>query len=192
MTANKPSDVHKRHLVVAVFPTQLEAEKAVERLVDKDFPMDMLSILGKSESAGDDVLGIYYTGVGERMKGWGARGALWGGIWGLLAGAAGVFMIPGLGAVLAAGPVVEAIAGAIAGAAVTGGAMAGAAALSQLAVALRRMGIPEKRLRGLHEAVDRGRYVVILRCGEVDEAEHWQSQLGWRGAESVEVFPLVP
>ncbi len=86
----------------------------------------------------------------------------------------------------------EAIAGALAGAAVTGGAMAGAAALSQLAVALHRMGVPKERLRDLHEAIERGRYVLILRCGEVDEAEHWQSQLGWRGAESVEVFTLVP
>ena len=33
MTDNKRSDAHRRHLVVAVFPTQPEAEKAVERLL---------------------------------------------------------------------------------------------------------------------------------------------------------------
>ncbi len=49
------------------------------------------------ESAGDDPLGIYYTGVGDRMKGWGALGAFCGALWGLLAGAAGMFVIPGLG-----------------------------------------------------------------------------------------------
>jgi hypothetical protein len=54
------------------------------------------------------------------------------------------------------------------------------------------MGVPKERLRDLHEAIERGRYVVILRCGNVDEAEHWQSQLAWCGPESVEVFPLVP
>ena len=47
MTVSKRSAVHKRHLVVAVFPIQSEAQKAVERLIDRDFPMDMLSVLGK-------------------------------------------------------------------------------------------------------------------------------------------------
>ncbi len=192
ITDNKPRDAHRRHLMVAVFPTRSAAENAVERLIDRDFPMDMLSILGKSESAGDDLLGIYYTGVGERMKGWGALGAFWGGLWGLLAGAAGMFVIPGLGAVLAAGPIVEAIAGSIVGATVTGGAMAGAAALSQLAIALHRMGVPKERLQDLHQAIKRGRYVVILRCGNIEEAKRWQSQLGWCSAEMVEVFALVP
>ena len=90
MTVSKRSAVHERHLLVALFPTQREAKKAVERLIDRDFPMDMLSVLGKVESAGDDLLGIYDTDVGNRMKGWGA-------LWGLLAGAAGMFVIPGLG-----------------------------------------------------------------------------------------------
>ena len=86
----------------------------------------------------------------------------------------------------------EAIAGALAGAAVTGGAMAGAAAISQLAVALHRMGVPKARLRDLHEAVRRGHYVLVLRCGSVREAEHWQPQMALGGAEVVEVFPLMP
>ncbi len=47
MTVSKRSAVHEHHLLVALFPTQREAKKAVERLIDRDFPMDMLSVLGK-------------------------------------------------------------------------------------------------------------------------------------------------
>ena len=100
-------------LLIALFDQESSAEKAVGTLVERDFPMDMLSVLGKGNASGDDPLGLYYPGVGERMKGWGAMGAFWGGLWGLLAGAAGMFFIPGLGPILAAGPIVEALAGAL-------------------------------------------------------------------------------
>jgi len=58
-------------------------------------------------------LGIYHLDIGDRVKAWGTQGALWGGLWGFLVGA-GFFMISGIGAVAAAGYIVEAIAGGIA------------------------------------------------------------------------------
>ena len=60
-------------------------------------------------------MGLYNTG--DRMKHWGKLGAFWGGLWGMLFGAA-FFVIPGLGPVLAAGPVVAWIVGALEGAVV--------------------------------------------------------------------------
>jgi hypothetical protein len=177
-----------QELVVAVFEEETQAEAAVRRLIDRDFPMDMLSLLGKAQGGGDDPLGIYYPSVGERMKGWGRLGALWGGIWGLISGAAGMFLVPGVGPVLAAGPVVEALVAAIAGAGVGGGAMAGAAAASQLAVAMHRQGVPEERLQALQEALDAGHYVVMLRL-DAEESGKWRDLLSAAGAKTTDVFP---
>lgn len=177
-----------QQLVVAVFEEETRAEAAVRRLIDRDFPMDMLSLLGKAQGSGDDPLGIYYPNVGERMKGWGRLGALWGGIWGLISGAAGMFLVPGVGPVLAAGPVVEALVAAIAGAGVGGGAMAGAAAASQLAVAMHRQGVPEERLQALQEALDAGHYVVMLRL-DAEESGEWRDLLSASGAKTTDVFP---
>jgi hypothetical protein len=181
-------DEGRERLLVARFEEEAGAERAVRTIVERDFPMDMLSVLGRGQSSGDDPLGLYYPGVGERMKGWGAMGAFWGGLWGLLSGAAGMFFIPGFGAVFAAGPIVEALAGALAGAGLGGGAMAGAAAASELSVAIHRSGVPEEKLDALHDAIEQGQTIVMLRL-DADEVDKWRVLLGHAGAESMEAYP---
>jgi hypothetical protein len=132
---------------MAFFPEESRAESALKALIEKDFPLDRVSMLGKASSSGDDPLGVYYDSVGERMKGWGEMGVFWGGLWGLFTGAAGMFLVPGIGPILAAWHAMEALVGAAAGAAVTGGVLAGAGAASQLTVAVRRKGGRRKRSR---------------------------------------------
>ena len=63
--------------------------------------MQKLSIVGKDYQTEEEVVGYYTTG--DRMKAWGKTGAFWGGLWGLLFGSA-FFLIPGIGPLLAAGP----------------------------------------------------------------------------------------
>jgi len=179
-----------RVLDVGVFDTRGKANQLVERLIRDDFPMDQISLLGKGGGSGDDILGVTYHSTGERMKVWGEHGAFWGGLWGLLVGAAGLFVIPGLGPLLAAGPIVEALAGALAGAAVTGGAMAGAAAVAQLASALHRIGIPEDKLEEIQSAIEAGKYVVILHL-EPASSERYDQTLRWAGADPVYQFPVI-
>mgnify|MGYP001824253727 FL=1 len=176
-------------VILALFPDESRAERAVRELIERNFPMDMISLLGKAQSGGDDPLGLYYMNTEERVKGWGKMGAFWGGLWGLFTGAAGLFLIPGLGPLLAAGPIVEAIVGAAAGAGVGGGVMAGAAALSHLAVAMRRVGIPEDQLEAIHAAIEAGQYVVMLRV-DADEVTRWRQLLESRGAGPLLVFPF--
>jgi hypothetical protein len=53
---------------------------------------------------------IGYYNAGDRMKYWGKLGAFWGGFWGLLFGSA-FFLIPGVGPLLVAGPLVGWIVG---------------------------------------------------------------------------------
>jgi uncharacterized membrane protein len=174
--------------LLAIFDDEEKAEAVVRELIENDFPMDMISLLGKAQKSGDDPLGIYHTNVRERAKGWGEMGAFWGGVWGLLTGAAGMFLVPGLGAILVAGPVVHAIAGAVVGAGVGGGVLAGAAAVSQLTVAMHRLGVPEDKLEDLHEAVKRGEYVVLLRVSLTD-ANRWDRTLANAGARDTMLFP---
>ena len=88
----------------------------------------------------------------------------------MLAGASGLFMIPGVGAVAAAGYIVEAIVG---GAVLGASTMGGAAALSQLAVAYHRAGIPEEKIESLHKAIQERKYVLMVR-GASSELEQWR------------------
>jgi len=176
-------------LAVGVFDSEDKATRVIEKLIEEDFPADRLSLLRKTGGIGDDMLGLAYTNTAERVKAWGEHGAVWGALWGLLAGATGLFVLPGIGPLLAAGPVVEALGGAIAGAAVSGGAMAGAAALSQLAGALHRIGIPKPDIDMIHMAIEAGNYVVILHCDSA-RAEHCAMRLGWAGADPVTLMPV--
>jgi hypothetical protein len=87
--------------IIAVYDTQVEAENGVRDLQQAGFDLTKLSIVGKEHESGEHVVGYYNTG--DRMKYWGARGAFWNGLWGLLAGAA-YLVIPRIGGVLIAGP----------------------------------------------------------------------------------------
>ncbi|MDD5330833.1 MAG: hypothetical protein PHX38_12595 [Sulfuricella sp.] len=170
--------------LVGVYGNEAEAKRVVEQLIGRDYPMDQLSVLGRVHASGDDALGIYHAGAGERMKVWAKQGALWGALGGLLAGAAGMFVLPPIGAVLAAGPIAEAIVAVLEGAAVGGAAMTGAAAVTHLATALRRIGIPEEKLDHLHQAIMEGHYVVVLH-GKPDRIEQWKPLLGRSAREIV-------
>jgi len=179
----------RKILVIGTYDSETKATRAVEKLIEKDFPADQISLLHKSGGSGDDILGLTYSDTRERVKVWGEHGAFWGALWGLLAGATGMFIFPGVGALLAAGPIVEALGGAIAGATLTGGAMAGAAALTELASALHRIGIPETELATIHGDIEKGRFIVILHCAP-NQSEKYTIQLRWAGADTVVAIPI--
>src|ERR1039457_2741719 len=82
------------NIVVALYDTHLQAEQAIKELQQCGFDMKRLSIVAKNPHVEEQVIGFY--NAGDRMKQWGGQGAFWGGIWGLLFGAA-FFAIPGLG-----------------------------------------------------------------------------------------------
>lgn len=186
MTQTEGSSWHdKNRMLVAVYPDEGQVEKVVRHLIDGGFPMDLISVLGRLHAVGDDTLGIYNLSVGDRMKAWGKQGAFWGGVWGILAGASGLFLIPGIGAVAAAGYIVEAIVG---GAVVGAGALGGAAALSQLAVAYHRAGIPKERIQSLHQAIEDGKYVLML-LGAQTELEGWRDTVESGGPLEVHELP---
>jgi uncharacterized membrane protein len=184
-TTERPVWNENNRILVAVYPDEEAANVVIKRLIDMDCQMDLISVLGRIHASGDDPLGIYRLNAGDRMKVWGRHGLFWGGLWGMLAGAAGLFIIPGIGTLAAAGYIVEAIAG---GAAVGGGAMVGAAAVSQLGVAFHRTGIPEETILALHKAVEAGRFLVMLRGAE-SEIPEWREVLESSGPLDIQDLP---
>jgi hypothetical protein len=158
--------------VVAIFDDFLTANLAVRELVDNGFERDAISIIA------EDSRGVYTstnptpiaaasnngettTENGSLVGGGAGIGAAIGGIGGLLIGL-GALVIPGLGPVLAAGPLVAAIStltgagvGAVAGG-VTGG----------LLNALIGLGIPEEEAEFFSEGVRRGGVLVTMQAEE--------------------------
>lgn len=173
-----------KNYIGAVFDNPEKAYTVVEELNKKDFPMDQVSVLYKAGGQGDDFLGIAYTNEKQRFKVWGAGGAIWGSLCGLLAGAAGLLLLPGIGPVFIVGPLLDAVVGGAIGA----GLMTTGAALTHLSIALRRLGIPEEKLDMLHQAVMDGRTVLLLHCGK-ENPQFWQQRLAWTGADPVFSLP---
>ena len=143
--------MNKNNSIVAIYPSHTAAEVAVKELQQSGFDMQKLSIVGRDYHTDEHVVGYYNTG--DRMKVWGKSGAFWGGFWGLLFGS-GFFWIPGLGPILAAGPVVSWLVGALEGAAVVGG-------LSALGAGLYGMGIPKDSILRYETAIKTDKFVLV-------------------------------
>ena len=149
--------------VVAVYSTHTEADQAVKALQRDGVDMHSLSIVGKGNHTDEHAVGYY--NIGDRMKYWGKAGAFWGGFWGLLFGSA-FFMIPGLGPILAAGPVVGWIVGALESAAMVGG-------LSALGAGLYSIGIPKDSVVKYEAAVKTDQFLLIVHgtAAQVEKAK---------------------
>ncbi len=149
--------------VVTIYDTHVEAEAAVRDLQKLGFDMTKLSIVGQDYQTEAHAVGFYSTG--DRMKVWGATGAFWGGMWSLLFGSA-FFLVPGIGPLLAAGPVVLWIVGALEGAVVVGG-------FSALGAALVSIGIPKDSVLQYETEIKTGKFVLIAHgtANEVAQAK---------------------
>ena len=153
--------MNKNNSVVAIYPTHTAAEAAIKELQQSGFDMKKLSIVGRDHHTDEHVVGYYNTG--DRMKYWGKLGAFWGGFWGLLFGA-GFFWVPGVGQVLAAGPLVGWIVAALEGAAVVGG-------LSAIGAGLYSLGIPKDSILRYETALKTGKFVLIAH-GPMADTTH--------------------
>jgi len=149
--------------VVAVYRTHAEADQAVKELQRDGVDMHKLSIVGKGYHTDEQAVGYYNTG--DRMKYWGKVGAFWGGFWGLLFGSA-FFMIPGLGPILAAGPVVAWIVAGVEVAVEVG-------ALGALGAGLYSIGIPKDSIVKYEAALKTDQFLLIVHgtTGEVTKAK---------------------
>jgi hypothetical protein len=151
MTSEATTTARSASSVIAVYGTHEVAEAVVKSLQHQGFDMTKLSIVGKDYHTEEHVVG-HYT-MGDRMKSWGKFGAFWGGLWGMLFGAA-VFFIPGVGPVIIAGPLVAWIVAGLEGAIAIGG-------LSVLVAALVSAGIPAESALKYETELAAGKFVLI-------------------------------
>jgi len=164
----------KESAVVAIFNTHPEAEQAIKKMEKAGVDMKKLSIVGKDYHSEEQVVGYYNTG--DRVKYWGKLGAFWGGLWGLLFGSA-LFMVPGVGQIVALGPVVGWILGALEGAAVVGG-------LSALGAGLFSIGIPKDSVVKYESALKADKFLVIAH-GDHSDIKKANEVLGGSGAAEI-------
>ena len=155
---------------VAILNTHLEAENAVKELQKAGFDMKKLSIVGKDYQSQDKVVG-YYNAC-DRMQYWGKLGGFWGGMWGILFGSA-FLIIPGVGPLAIAGPLVATIIGGLESAVVVGG-------LSALGAGLYSMGIPKDSVIRYESAIKSDKFVLTMHgCPkELDKARDLLKSLG--------------
>ena len=150
--------MNKNNSIVAIYPSHTTAEAAIKALQQSGFDLKKLSIVGRDYHTDEHVIGYY--NAGERMKYWGKMGAFWGGMWGMLFGSA-FFLIPGLGPLIVAGPLVAWIVGALEGAVVVGG-------LSAVGAGLYSLGIPKDSILRYETALKTDKFVLIAH-GSLDE-----------------------
>jgi uncharacterized protein (TIGR02271 family) len=140
--------------LVGMFPSATEAHAVVRELIDVGVPRDQISVISRDESAGRTEAAGKEMPAGRAAAGAGAGAAI-GGLGGLLLGL-GALAIPGIGPIIAAGPLAAAL----------GGAALGAAAGGVIG-ALTDAGVPEEEARYYEEGIRQGRTLVTAH---VDEA----------------------
>jgi uncharacterized membrane protein len=165
--------------VVAIYDTHDAAEEAIAELKKSGFDMTKLSVVGKDYHTEEHVVGYY--NAGDRMKYWGKFGAFWGGLWGLLVGAA-FFWLPGIGPLIVAGPVVAWIVGALEGAVVVGG-------LSVLGAGLYSIGIPKDSIVKYESAVKADKFLLVVH-GTLEETANAKEILSRTRSAEVTDHPL--
>ncbi len=144
----------------ALYPTHDQADEAVRVLQKAAFDIKKISIVGRGYHQEQQPVGFYNTG--ERVKFWGGQSAFWGGLWGVLLGAA-MFWIPGLGPVVMAGPLVVSLVDVLEGSVVVAG-------VSALGAALYSIGIPKESIIRYEAALKSDHYLIVVH-GNLKEVE---------------------
>ncbi|MCQ6562529.1 general stress protein [Paenibacillus mendelii] len=139
-----------RQKIVGVFDTYQGAINAIEGLKQQGYASDEISVIAKDKDDVEEVTESTVTKAAEGLTAGAATGGVLGGVTGLLAGI-GALAIPGIGPILAAGPIAATITGAAVGA-WTGGLVGG----------LIGMGIPREEAERYDEYVRSGRILVMV------------------------------
>ena len=165
-----------KNSLVATFDHHGKAEAAVRELRHAGFGVASLSIVGRGDHAEGKAAG-YYT-VADRMMSWGQDAAFWGGMWGLLVGSA-FFLVPGVGPLLVAGPLVAWIVVALEREVAAGG-------LSALGAALYSIGIPETSILEYESSIKAGKFLLVAH-GTAEEVRRAKAVLAKSGVPKPEV-----
>ena len=165
------------HTVVGLYQGRSDAEKAVQDLVSEGFARDTVSVVAPGKTAPSSSSAADTPNIGpvdELGTGTDAgTGAAIGGFAGFVAGIAAL-ALPGIGPILAAGPLAAGIMGAGIGAAAGG-----------IAGALKRHGLPDTEAARYSAAVGRGGCLVMVHTS-AQQVDHAADVLERNGAVDVD------
>ena len=136
--------------IVGVFDTEQEASQAIEQLIREGISQDDISVITKDREDMQAISDETGTKAPEGVAAGAATGGVLGGVAGLLAGI-GALAIPGIGPILAAGPIAATLTGAAVG--VGAGGLVGG---------LIGLGIPEDEAKEYESYVDKGKILVLV------------------------------
>jgi hypothetical protein len=163
----------KNTAVFGIYPDRLAVEEAVEQLQRAGFRSTDISVLFPDNQGTKDFAHEKNTKAPEGAASGVVAGGITGGVLGLLTGL-GALAIPGLGPLIAAGPIVAALAGA--GAMGTVGGIVGA---------LVGMGIPEYEAKRYEGRVREGGVLLSVHCDNDDWVKRAKELLHHSGAQDV-------
>jgi len=150
-----------------------QAERAVEGLQAAGFPTSEISVLLPDTEGKHDIGHVKATKAPEGATTGGLTGGVAGGVLGLLAGI-GALAIPGVGPLIAAGPIMAALSGAAIGGA-TGGLVGG----------LIGLGIPEIEAKRYEEKLRSGNYLIAVHVHNDDQEKRAKEIFKNAGAEDI-------
>ncbi len=163
----------KNTAVFGIFHTPLEAERGVDTLIAAGFPSADISVLLPDNRSTKDFAHQKETKAPEGTAAGATAGGVVGGALGVLAGI-GALAIPGIGPLIAAGPIVAGLAGLGVGGTVGG-----------LVGALVGMGIPEYEAKLYEGRVRNGGVLLAVHCGKTAEVTRAKDLLKGSGAEDI-------
>ena len=164
----------KDYVAYGIYPDRTAFDKALEGLRAAGFRnSDISAILPERDHTSRDLAHEINTKAPEGIATGASTGAAVGGVLGWLVGI-GMLAIPGIGPLMAAGPVVAALAGAGAGGA-TGGLVGG----------LIGAGIPEVEAKRYAGRIREGGYLITVHCDDNNWAKRAEEILEATGGKDV-------
>ena len=163
--------------IIGTFSSRDSAESCIRQLRNSGFENNRISLVAKGDGAHGQGQGRGDRGEGAATMGMGASaatgvttGGVLGGVAGLLAGL-GALTIPGLGPIVAAGPIAATLTGAVGGGLVGG---------------LVDMGIPQERSQYFESKVREGRILAVVDAdsSKVDQAASTMRHFGASDVET--------
>jgi len=163
----------KKTAVFGIYSTTAQAEAAVDTLVNEGFSNSDVSVLMSDNQGSKDFAHEKNTKAPEGTTTGAATGGVIGGTLGLLAGI-GALAIPGVGPLIAAGPIMGALAGLGVGGAVGGvvGALVG-------------LGIPEYEAKRYEGRIKEGGVLLSAHCDTSEQIDRAKEILKRTGATDI-------
>jgi hypothetical protein len=163
----------KNTAVFGIYPSPERAESAVDTLIAAGFPSTDISVLLADTASTKEFAHTKETKAPEGTTAGVATGGVVGGALGVLAGI-GALAIPGVGPLIAAGPIMAGLAGLGVGGAVGG-----------LVGALVGMGIPEYEAKRYEGRVKDGGTLLSVHCDTSAQIDRAKELLKSSGAEDI-------